>query len=178
MPRPCLSSASLTARSLSCEAARPAYDRAALRPAILHLGLGAFFRAHGALFTEDVLNRQGGDWGIFGVSLQRPEQRDRLAPQDGLYTALERGPGASGRASSASCWACWWRQRIRPRCSTGGRPACRSRPMPWPSPPGRAIWTASTRPARRSRCVTRWRPRCAPGSMPPATTRPTASRRC
>jgi fructuronate reductase len=71
---------------------QPCYDRAALRPAIVHLGLGAFFRAHGAHYTEDVLNRCGGDWGIIGVSLQRPDQRDRLAPQGGLYTTLERGP--------------------------------------------------------------------------------------
>jgi fructuronate reductase len=75
--------------------ARPAYDRAALRPGMVHLGLGAFFRAHGVLYTEAVLNagEDGSGWGILGVSLQRPDQRDRLAPQDGLYTTLERGPG-------------------------------------------------------------------------------------
>jgi fructuronate reductase len=72
--------------------ALPRYERAQLRPAILHLGLGAFFRAHGALFTEDVLNAQGGAWGIRGVSLQRPDQRDRLMPQEGLYTTLEAAP--------------------------------------------------------------------------------------
>jgi fructuronate reductase len=74
--------------------AKPGYDRATLRPRIVHLGLGAFFRAHGAVYTEDA----GGDWGIVGVSLQRPDQRDRLAPQDGLYTTLERdGGGARAR---------------------------------------------------------------------------------
>ncbi|HWX48323.1 MAG TPA: mannitol dehydrogenase family protein [Roseomonas sp.] len=70
--------------------ARPGYDRAALRPRIVHLGLGAFFRAHGAHYTEDVLQRLGGDWGVVGVSLQRPDQRDRLAPQGGLYTTISR----------------------------------------------------------------------------------------
>ncbi|HEX4766822.1 MAG TPA: mannitol dehydrogenase family protein [Lichenihabitans sp.] len=70
--------------------ARFAYDRARLRPRIVHLGLGAFFRAHGALFTEDVL-ATGGDWGIVGASLKRPDQRDRLMPQHGLYTAVEKG---------------------------------------------------------------------------------------
>lgn len=73
--------------------AAPRYDRAALRPGIVHLGLGAFFRAHGAFYTEDVLNARGGGWGVVGVSLQRPGQRDRLRPQSGLYTALERGRG-------------------------------------------------------------------------------------
>ncbi|MCB8882377.1 mannitol dehydrogenase family protein [Acidisoma cellulosilytica] len=56
---------------------------------IVHLGLGAFARAHLALYTEDA---QDHDWGIIGVSLQRPDQRDHLAPQDCLYTALERRP--------------------------------------------------------------------------------------
>lgn len=74
--------------------AKPGYDRTTLRPRIVHLGLGAFFRAHGAGYTEDA----GGDWGIVGVSLQRPDQRDRLAPQDGLYTTLERdGDGRRAR---------------------------------------------------------------------------------
>jgi fructuronate reductase len=59
---------------------------------IVHLGLGAFARAHLALYTEDALEA---DWGIMGVSLQRPDQRDLLVPQDCLYTAVERGPGVA-----------------------------------------------------------------------------------
>ena len=65
------------------------------RTGIVHLGLGAFARAHLALYTEDAATA---DWGILGVSLQRPDQRDLLAPQDCLYTAVERGPeGATTR---------------------------------------------------------------------------------
>jgi fructuronate reductase len=59
---------------------------------IVHLGLGAFFRAHGAIYVEQAMQASGGDWGIIGVSLQRPDVRDALAPQGGLYTALELGP--------------------------------------------------------------------------------------
>ncbi len=67
----------------------------AWRTGIVHLGLGAFARAHLALYTEDAGEA---DWGILGVSLQRPDQRDLLAPQDSLYTAVERGPaGATTR---------------------------------------------------------------------------------
>jgi len=69
----------------------PRYDRAALPIGIVHLGLGAFVRAHAAIYTEDAISRAPGPWGIAGVSLQRPDQRDRLMPQDGLYTALQRG---------------------------------------------------------------------------------------
>jgi fructuronate reductase len=65
------------------------------RTGIVHLGLGAFARAHLALYTEDAAET---DWGILGVSLQRPDQRDLLAPQDCLYTAIEKGPaGATAR---------------------------------------------------------------------------------
>jgi fructuronate reductase len=59
---------------------------------IVHLGLGAFFRAHGAVFIEEAVAAHGGDWGILGVSLQSPTMRDQLAPQGGTYTALELGP--------------------------------------------------------------------------------------
>jgi fructuronate reductase len=59
---------------------------------IVHLGLGAFFRAHGALYVAEAMAKSGGDWGIVGVSLVRPDQRDKLAPQGFAYTALELGP--------------------------------------------------------------------------------------
>ena len=66
----------------------------ALRPGIgiVHLGLGAFFRAHGAIYIAEAMAASGGDWGIVGVSLQRTTIRDHLAPQDFAYTALEIGP--------------------------------------------------------------------------------------
>jgi fructuronate reductase len=59
---------------------------------IVHLGLGAFFRAHGALYVEEAMAASGGDWGILGVSLRNPDIRDALAPQGGCYTALELAP--------------------------------------------------------------------------------------
>ncbi|MFN3275712.1 MAG: mannitol dehydrogenase family protein [Paracoccus sp. (in: a-proteobacteria)] len=59
---------------------------------IVHLGLGAFFRAHGAIYVSEAMAASGGDWGIIGVSLQSPGTRDRLQPQGWAYTALELGP--------------------------------------------------------------------------------------
>mgnify|MGYP001807988700 CR=1 FL=1 len=85
----------LTTRTLSSLPAavrRPAYDRATLAPGIVHLGLGAFARAHLCEYTEDALELDFGAWGVTGASLQRPDQRDRLKPQDGLYTLLKRAP--------------------------------------------------------------------------------------
>jgi fructuronate reductase len=75
---------------------RPAYDRAALRPGILHLGLGAFHRAHQAPCTDDAIAAAGGDWGIEGVSLRSADAVDRLGAQNGLYTLLVRGPEGTG----------------------------------------------------------------------------------
>ncbi|RYE83037.1 MAG: mannitol dehydrogenase family protein, partial [Hyphomicrobiales bacterium] len=85
-----LSSATLSA--LPAAVRRPGYDRSKLQPGIVHLGLGAFTRAHMCEFTDDALETEFGAWGIVGASLQRPDQRDRLKPQDGLYTFLKRAP--------------------------------------------------------------------------------------
>jgi len=69
----------------------PSYDRTRVKPGIVHLGIGAFHRAHQAFYTEAVMNRFGGDWGIIGCSLRSESVRQQLEPQDGLYTLLERG---------------------------------------------------------------------------------------
>jgi fructuronate reductase len=73
----------------------PAYDRARHRAGIVHLGIGAFHRAHQAVYTAEVLALIGGDWRIIGVSLRSASVRDQLAPQDALYSVLELGPGAA-----------------------------------------------------------------------------------
>ncbi|WP_371171681.1 mannitol dehydrogenase family protein [Aliiroseovarius sp. 2305UL8-7] len=56
---------------------------------IVHLGLGAFFRAHGAVYIADAMEASGGDWGVLGVSLKSSNTRDKLKPQGWVYTALE-----------------------------------------------------------------------------------------
>lgn len=58
---------------------------------IVHLGPGAFFRAFNAIYTADVMAKVGGDWGILAVSLKSPTARDQLAPQGGVFTAVEMG---------------------------------------------------------------------------------------
>ena len=73
----------------------PAYDPAALDIGIVHLGLGAFHRAHQAVYTDDVLASDS-RWGILGASLRAADTRDALQPQDGLYTLAVRD--ASGEA--------------------------------------------------------------------------------
>jgi fructuronate reductase len=77
-------------RHLPADVARPRYDRSTLRTGIVHLGLGAFHRAHQAEFTDDCLNAGETTWGIAAASLRNPDTRDALAPQDGLYTLALR----------------------------------------------------------------------------------------
>ena len=68
---------------------RPAYDRRAVKTGIVHLGVGAFHRAHQAVYTDDVLSRDP-SWGIVAASLRSPDTYDALEPQNGLYTVSVR----------------------------------------------------------------------------------------
>jgi mannitol 2-dehydrogenase len=72
----------------------PTYNRRRLQPRILHVGVGGFHRAHLALYTHE-LAEAGSDWGIRGVGLLRQDvgMAKALAPQDHLYTLVERGGG-------------------------------------------------------------------------------------
>ena len=61
---------------------------------IVHLGIGAFHRAHQAVFTEDAAVATGEPgWGVCGVTQRSRTVVDQLLPQDGLYAVLERGFG-------------------------------------------------------------------------------------
>jgi mannitol 2-dehydrogenase len=74
----------------------PRYDRSALAPRILHVGVGGFHRAHMALYTDDVAVG-GSDWGIHGVGLLDGDRRiaDVLRAQEHLYTLIERDSAGS-----------------------------------------------------------------------------------
>lgn len=64
----------------------PAYDRTQIGAGILHLGVGAFHRAHQAVYTDTAIGLGGGNWGIIGASLRSDTAASQLNPQDGLYT--------------------------------------------------------------------------------------------
>jgi len=81
---PRLTAASL--RRLPPAVAQPGYDRSAVTTGIVHLGVGAFHRAHQAVYTEAVLDSGDLRWGITGASLRSRDTRDALTAQDGLYT--------------------------------------------------------------------------------------------
>ena len=58
---------------------------------IVHFGTGAFHRAHQAVFTDEALAHDGGDWRIVGVNLRSKDVAAQLNTQNGLYTLIERG---------------------------------------------------------------------------------------
>ncbi|MEP3440907.1 MAG: mannitol dehydrogenase family protein [Sulfitobacter sp.] len=64
------------------------------RPAtgIVHLGLGAFFRAFGCVYVADAMAASGGDWGILGACLRRPDTRDALRAREWAYNCVSLAP--------------------------------------------------------------------------------------
>ncbi|MEL0607251.1 fructuronate reductase [Vibrio echinoideorum] len=71
---------------------RPDYDRSALKSRIVHLGFGAFHRAHQALYTNEMLSKTNTDWGICEINLFGGEYLiESLRAQEHLYTVAEKG---------------------------------------------------------------------------------------
>jgi fructuronate reductase/mannitol 2-dehydrogenase len=79
-----------TLLDLPPEVSAPTYDRAALRPGIVHIGVGGFHRAHQAVYLDELARRGTTDWGVIGVGLHSREIGQVLADQDRLYTVVER----------------------------------------------------------------------------------------
>ena len=69
---------------------RPLVDPRGLRPRIVHFGLGAFHRAHQAVYTEAAADRSGQPWGIAAVAPRSAGTVAALRAQDGLYSLTER----------------------------------------------------------------------------------------
>ena len=74
----------------------PGYDRAAQAAGIVHIGIGAFHRAHQAVYTDDAMGAGDRDWGIVGVSLRSGDVAAQLTPQDGLYSVSTRSAAGTG----------------------------------------------------------------------------------
>jgi fructuronate reductase len=58
---------------------------------IVHLGLGNFFRAHQAWYTDNASD--AAEWGIAAFTGRSTELADALTAQDGLYTLITRAAG-------------------------------------------------------------------------------------
>jgi len=78
----------------------PTYDRAATRVGIVHIGPGAFHRAHQACYVDTLLHSDK-RWAISALSLKSTTLRDSLEPQQGLYTLVELGAAPRARVIGA-----------------------------------------------------------------------------
>lgn len=91
----------LSTAELPAVAARvpvPAYDRSAVRPGIVHFGVGGFHRAHQAMYLDRLLaDGEATDWGICGVGVLPSDQRlsEIMAAQDCLYALVLKHPDGS-----------------------------------------------------------------------------------
>ena len=90
---------------ISKTAAIPGYDRSAITPGILHIGVGNFHRAHQAIYLDRLFNNGlAQDWGLVGAGV-RPQDstmREELARQDWLSTVVELDPeGDTARVCGA-----------------------------------------------------------------------------
>ena len=86
-----------TLRDLPKDIKRPTYDRAALTPGIVHIGLGNFHRAHQAWYLHRLMQAgEAHDWALIGAGVRAGDaaQRDRLAAQDYLTTLIELDPAS------------------------------------------------------------------------------------
>lgn len=75
---------------LAASVQAPRYDRERQAAGIVHIGIGAFHRAHQAVYTDDAMGAGDRDWGIIGVSLRSGDVAAQLNPQDGLYAVSTR----------------------------------------------------------------------------------------
>ena len=79
-----------TAAALPSGIAQPRYDRAAQKCGLVHFGIGAFHRAHQAVYFDDAMNAGERDWAITGVSMRSTSVTEQLNPQNGLFTLAIR----------------------------------------------------------------------------------------
>jgi mannitol 2-dehydrogenase len=72
----------------------PTYDRERLQPAIVHVGVGGFHRAHLAVYVHELASR-GSHLGIVGLGLlaRDADMAAALRSQDCLYTLIEKDGG-------------------------------------------------------------------------------------
>ena len=77
--------------NLPAHVERATYDRDACEPGIVHLGLGAFHRAHQAVYTDVTIEASADrDWRIFGASMRDTRIPKLVEAQNGLYSVLAR----------------------------------------------------------------------------------------
>lgn len=97
-----MSLSALALSSLPFTVKTPRYNRTAHAPGVVHLGLGAFHRAHQAMVFDQLLAAGDTRWGIHGVGMTRPALVEQLRAQDGLYAVrVADGQGVTWQVAGA-----------------------------------------------------------------------------
>ncbi|MDI9233868.1 mannitol dehydrogenase family protein [Limnohabitans lacus] len=103
-----MSLSSLALSTLPPHVGIPRYARNADAPGVVHLGLGAFHRAHQAMVFDQLLANGDMRWGIHGVGMTRPDLVNQLSAQDGLYAVrVADGTGVKWQVPGAL-----WRMNV------------------------------------------------------------------
>jgi mannitol 2-dehydrogenase len=92
---PAVALSDATVAALPADISVPGYDRAALVPSVVHLGVGGFHRAHQAVYFDELAERGNREWGIVGVGISNRELSAALRAQDRLFTVVTRGADAT-----------------------------------------------------------------------------------
>lgn len=83
-------------------ASRPLVPPGATGTGIVHLGVGAFYRAHQAVYNEEAIAAAGGDWGTVAVAPRSADVVAGLQAQDHLFSVTSvSGAGADTRVVGA-----------------------------------------------------------------------------
>ncbi|RAK51338.1 mannitol dehydrogenase family protein [Phenylobacterium deserti] len=75
---------------LPADVVQPGYNRTTVKAGVVHLGIGAFHRAHQADVFDQLIRAGDPRWGIRGASLRSPDVAEQMNPQDGLYSVVVR----------------------------------------------------------------------------------------
>jgi fructuronate reductase len=81
----------------------PEYARGGT-PGVVHLGLGAFHRAHQAWVFDALLRTGDTRWGVLGVAMQNTQLADALAAQSGLYAVQIASTGGTEWQVGGAIW--------------------------------------------------------------------------
>ncbi len=79
--------------TLPLTADQPRYRRDRATAGVVHLGIGAFHRAHQAVYFDELLQRGIDGYAVVGASLRSRDVADQLNPQHGLYGVLSLAEG-------------------------------------------------------------------------------------
>jgi len=89
--------------SLDARIKVPSYDRTALEPHIVHLGLGHFHRSHFCYYLHQLLEQGVTNWGIEEIDLVPSHTAEVAEKQDYLYTLCSKDPEGNREMTVIGC---------------------------------------------------------------------------